>query len=379
MSRLALIWAIVAKDLRAFARDKLWIVLTPFSLAFVAAGYWLAPAVVHDTVWVGFHPPESALLLQELNDDDSLDDGFVLVPFADEARLVAAMAGELEDATEVEQEVTIGLSFPVDFADTLRSGEPTTATLYLEPGVPEELHTAFAAEMREIAFSFQARLTGRDPATAFPATFPPDDEAVLGIDRAGAQVPMRDKLRPMLAILILMLSSIAIAGLVASELERRTVTALLVTPARTADVLAAKAITGTLLGASQALVFLLITWSVGPNWLWISALMLLGALLMASLGMIAGTAGRDFMTTMFLAVALIIPAAIPTFSLLFPGSAALWVQVMPTWGFVEAMVGLMGYGLSPAEVAGPVALTGAWTAAAFGIALLLLKRRVEAL
>ena len=76
---------------------------------------------------------------------------------------------------------------------------------------------------------------------------------ILGEDRADNQVAMRDKLRPMLAILILMLSAIAIAGLVAVELERRTAAALLVTPVRVGDFLVAKGITGTVLGISQVL------------------------------------------------------------------------------------------------------------------------------
>ena len=43
------------------------------------------------------------------------------------------------------------------------------------------------------------------------------------------------------------------------------------------------------------------------------------------------------------------------------------------------MVGLMGYGRSPDDVAVNVALTAGWTVVLFGAALLLLKRRVEAI
>jgi ABC-2 type transport system permease protein len=208
---------------------------------------------------------------------------------------------------------------------------------------------------------------------------PAEEEIVLGEDRAGAHVSMRDKLRPMLAILILMLGSIAVAGLVAVELERRTAEALLVTPATVADLLGAKSITGTLLGASQALLFLLLTWSFGAHGWLVVVLMLLGAAMMSAIGLIAGAGGQDFMTTMFLAIAMIIPMFVPTFAALFPGSTSLWVQLMPSHGFVEAMVGLLGYGRSPAEVATPIALTLGWCVLLVGAALLLLRRRVQAL
>ena len=92
----------------------------------------------------------------------------------------------------------------------------------------------------------------------------------------------------MLAVLVLMLGAIAIAGLAAVEIEKRTATAVLVTPASTGDLLAAKLITGTLLGASQALLFLLCTWSF--DW-GVTPLLLLGAAMPAALGLIARPAG----------------------------------------------------------------------------------------
>ena len=376
-SRLAVIAAMVGKDLRAFARDRMWLVLTPFSLLFVALAFWLAPATVEDALWLGLCPPESVELLEAIAGDGEDDVRFV--PFDDEERLAAAIAGDLDDATDQEVEVSMGLAFPPDFREAIQAGRQTSATLYVDPAIPPELQRALAAEVREIAFGAQAVYAGQVPSEAFPVRLTEESEMILGEDRAGRQVPMRDKLRPMLAILILLLSSIAIAGLVAMEIEHRTVTALLVTPATTGDVLAAKGITGALLGVSQVALFMLLTLSFGDHFWLVAVLLLLGALMMAAVGMIAGSAGRDFMSTMFLAVAAIIPMGIPTFTILFPGSTSLWVQVLPSYGFVEAMVGVMGYGRSPSEVVGHVALMAAWTVALSGLALWLLKRRVEAL
>lgn len=156
--------------------------------------------------------------------------------------------------------------------------------------MPAPLRRAFAGEVRELGFALKAVAAGRDPSTASPVTYPDAADMVLGEDRANAQVAMRDKLRPMMAIFILMLGTIAIAGLVAVEIEHRTVTTMLVTPATSWDLLA-----------------------------------------------------------------------------------------MPSWGFTEAIVGLMGSGRTPSELLVPIGTCAAWTAGLPLSASLLLRRRVEAL
>jgi ABC-2 type transport system permease protein len=370
--------AIVGKDLRAFARDRLWIVLTPLSMAFVVFFFWILPDTVNDTVTVGLYPPASAELLAALEDEDETD-AVVVVTFDREDRLVAAVAGELEDGTEEERDVSVGIAFPEDFVAAINAGKPSTVSVYVNAAVPPELRRAIASEVREVGYGLQASLAGRDPALALPIVLPDEEVIVLGEDRAGHLVPMREKLRPMMAILILMLEVLALAGLVSVEIEQQTVRALLVTPATTGDVLVAKGITGAILGVSQALVFLLLTRSFGDHWLLVTALMVLGALMMSAVGMIAGAAGKDFMSTLFLGVALITPLMIPAFAVLFPGGASLWVKILPSYGLVEAMVKVVGYGHGAGAVGVHVATTSVWAVALFGVALLVLKRRVEAL
>lgn len=374
VSRIA---AIVIKDLRAFARDRLWLVLTPFSLLFVAAGYWLAPTTVEEGLWLGLSPPESVELLRAIagNSEDEIH----FIAFEGEDRLEAAVAGTLEHPTEEEGRVSIGLAFPADFRQSIEARRQPLVTLHVAPGISPELEHALVAEVREIGFAAEAVYTDKTPAHALPVSLPDQSEMILGEDRAGRQVAMRDKLRPMLAIFILLLSSIAIAGLVASEIERKTATAILVTPTSTADFLAAKGVTGALLGLVQVALFMLLTLSFGgPLWL-IALLLTLGALMMSAIGIIAGCSGRDFMSTMFIAVAAIVPMAIPSFTVLFPGSDSLWIEFLPSYGFVEAMVGVMGYGRAPSEVALDVGLAAGWTVALSALAFWLLGRRVEAL
>lgn len=377
-SRGAIIWAIVLKDLREFSRDRLWIILTPLSLAAVVVMFWVLPATVDESVTLGLHPAPMGHLFQTLaghGEDEA--EALKVVPFADEKRLVAAVAGELED--EEAKDVAIGIAFPDDFVGAVQSGKPTTVTVYVNAAVPQEIRRAVSSGIRELAYGLQAAMALKNPVDALPVTLPDAQTIVVGEDRIGAQVPLREKLRPLMAIIMLVIEAMALAGLVAVEIERRTVTALLVTPATTGDVLAAKGITGALLGMGQALVFLLATRSFGSHWWLVTILVALGAAMMSAVGMIAGSAGKDFMSTLFGSLIFIVPLVIPAFGTLFPGSAATWVQWLPSYGLVTAMVDVMSYGRGLPEVAWHLATTIGWVVVLFATALLILKRRVEAL
>ncbi len=377
-SRAAIIWAIVLKDLREFSRDRLWIILTPLSLASLVAIFWLLPATVDESVTLGLHPAPMGHLFQTLvGDGEGEARALKVVAFTDEKRLAAAVAGELEENDA--QEVAIGIAFPDDFVGAVQSGKATTVTVYVNAAVPEEIRRAVTSGIRELAYGLQAAMALKNPVDALPITLPAAETIVVGEDRIGVQVPLRDKLRPLMAIIMLMIEAIALAGLVAVEIERRTVTALLVTPARTGDVLAAKWITGAILGLSQALVLLLATRSFGSHWWLVILLVALGAAMMSAVGLIAGSAGKDFMSTLFGSMIFIVPLMIPAFGMLFPGSAATWIQWLPSYGLVTGMVDVVGYGRGLTEVAWHLGTTLGWVVVLFATALLILKRRVEAL
>jgi len=377
-SRVSIIRAIVWKDLREFSRDRIWMILTPTTIVFVILAFWLAPNRVSETITVGVFPPGLAQMLESLGgtDDDEVR-GIEFATFESEEGLAAAVAGEFEgDDTE---NLSIGVAFPENFVPAILAGERFTVSVYIDGAVPAWITDAVSSEIREIVYGMQAAAAGRNPAEALPVTMPEERTMILGEDRAGIQVPLREKIRPLMVILILMVEAIALAGLVAIEIERRTVTALLVTPARVGDVLAAKAATGAILAVSQVFVFLLASRSFGDDWLLVTVLMLIGAMMMSAVGMIAGASGRDFMSTLFFGIALITPLMIPAIAVLYPEGTALWVKVLPSHGLIEAMVGVLGYGRTWGDVAPQIGMSLIWCVVLFVTALVILKKKVEAL
>ncbi|MEE4275952.1 MAG: ABC transporter permease, partial [Thermoleophilia bacterium] len=263
VSHTALVAAIVRKDLREFGRDRLWLILTIVGLVMFIAVFWMLPGTVDETISVGVTPPDLAETLIGLSagegeaapaEDDpeaQATQGLEVVRFDSEEELRAVVAGEADGP-----DVAVGLAFPDDFAGRTADGEPVTVTVYVESGVPAEVRQAMESAVREIVYFAAGAAEGVDPMDVVPMR---QETVVLGKDRAGEQVSMRERMRPLLAFFVLMMESLALAGLIAVEIQRRTVTALLVTPASLTDVLAAKSVLGTTLAFSETVLMLALT------------------------------------------------------------------------------------------------------------------------
>jgi ABC-2 type transport system permease protein len=366
-SRAGIVAAIVRKDLTTFGRDRLWMILTPFALLIFVGIYWLMPQRVDETLVVGVHPPAMAAALKLAMGVAQDDPALTVVPFDDVEALAAAVA-DADAVPEGLERPLVGISLPLDLLLRARLGQPATATVYVGTNVPEEVRSAMATAVREVA----ATAAG----APLPVAWTTDDVIVLGTDRAGEQIAARERMRPLMAFVVLLTESLALASLVSVEVSQRTASALLATPARTVDVLVAKGLVGTLLALSQALILLVATRAFGPTWPVLLVAVLLGAMMMAGIGMLTGAAGHDFIGTLFYGMGFLLVLMVPAIGVLFPGSAAAWVQVIPSYGLVEAMVGSSVYGLGFADLAGPLLAAAGWVVVVFMLGWWALGRKL---
>jgi len=372
--RAAIVRAIVAKDLREFSRDRLWMVLTPLMLVFYVGILWLLPSTVDESIDVGVYarglggPVGEALA----SDAISAEQGIDVVLFDDAEALAAAVI----EGTEVEvdgqkRSVAVGIAFPDDLAATLAAGAPATVTVYVDAAVPAEIQTAMTAFVREATYG----LAG----IGLPVSQAEAELIVVGEDRVGAQISPQERMTPLIAVMVLLVESMALAGLVAVEIQSRTAKAVVASPASVGDLLSAKGLTGTLLAFSQAGLVLLLVGAFGYEPLLLVVALLIGSIMTAGFGMLAGSAGRDFMTTIFISMVFIIPMAVPAVAALFPGAASGWVQLLPTYGFIETIVGVTAYGQGWSDSVGYLLMSSVWCVAIFGAGWFILRRRVEAL
>ncbi|HOJ83858.1 MAG TPA: ABC transporter permease [Bacillota bacterium] len=404
-----IIGAIMLKDLRLYGRNKIYVVLTVLTLACFGALFWLIPGTVEETITLAISPPlqtiinegkealrelgASAEMLQELEQTEFAEEGLELVGLESAAQLRRAVEGTLEvyrpkgggdlilrdkaagekkpkDAQRVQ--LDIGIAFPDSFIAGVAGREKTTVTVYANADVPEEIRQAMQSFVREIAY----QLAGRE----LPVELPAEETIILGPDRSGAQASMRDKMRPLLAFFALVLETYAMASLISTELLQRTVTALLVTPMKMWHFLAAKTLFGTGLALLQGLTILVLVGAFTPaNWLLLLTIMLLGSLLFTGVAMLIGAAGKDFLDQLIYALLFSVPLMIPAFAVLFPGTAAAWVRVIPSYPIAELLANTTIYGSSWRDSLGLLGYALLWGAVLYAMSLLVLKRKVESL
>ena len=97
------------------------------------------------------------------------------------------------------------------------------------------------------------------------------------------------------------------------------------------------------------------------------------------IALFVGSAGKDFMGQLFYAMLFTIPLLIPTFSVLFPGSVAPWVRLIPTYPVIDVLVRSTVYGGTWSDSWTSLAYAVLWLVVIYGAGLFALKRKVESL
>ncbi|MDH5520660.1 MAG: hypothetical protein OEZ14_09010, partial [Acidimicrobiia bacterium] len=128
----------------------------------------------------------------------------------------------------------------------------------------------------------------------------------------------------------------------------------------------------------QAVLLLVAIRSLGPSPLLTAAFVAVGALMVSGTAMIAGSAGKDFVGTLFYGMIFMIPLMIPAFSALFPGTASPWIRALPSYPLIRGLVDVITLEAGWADVAGKLGAVGAWCLALFSAGWIVLKRKVEA-
>ena len=351
-SRLAIVGAIIAKDFKEFSRDRFYVFMSILGLVFYIAIFWLLPSDVDETINIGVVGADQFDFGDVAGGEES--QGLEVVEYQ--------TTDELKSAVEEADEVAVGMAFPTDLSNPI-------IEVYIGPGVPPSLQGAMTGLASEIAY---AAIGVPPPVSGFATA-----EFILGEDRAGNQVSLQEKFKPMLAFMVLIVEVLALAGLIASEIQNRTVKAITVTPAKVSDFLTAKAVFGTALAFTQVVILLIAVRGFSSGPLIMITAILLGSILATGFGLLAGSIGKDFMSVIFWSMVIFIPLLIPAMALLFPGEAATWIKFLPSYPLARVLIDVSGYGAGWSEVAPFLGILAAWCAAALGVGWLVLGKRVQ--
>ncbi|MBM4235971.1 MAG: ABC transporter permease [Firmicutes bacterium] len=405
-----LLAAVLKKDIRIYSRNSIYLFLTILSLVFFVAIFWIVPDSVDEELPFAITPPLSVIFAESktaletagIPVDDATrlaelestfkEEGLQLIEFAGADELQRAISGELlvyktaeggyifldpeldQKAPKGASKVNlgVGISFPPTFFSAVLLQQKPQVTVYADAAVPEEIRGAMQGFVRELAFS----LAGKE----LPVELPPEDTIILGRDRVGEQISMRARMRPLIAFFIMMMETFALASLISNEVLQRTVTALLVTPLRVGHFLLAKTIFGTILALIQAVIVLVLVGAFTvDNWLLLLLIVLLGSLIFTAVAMLVGSAGKDFIGQLMFSLLFLIPLMIPAFAVLFPGSVASWVRVLPSYPIVKLLYDVTIHETLWADSLALLGNAALWSLVIFAAGLFVLKRKVATL
>jgi hypothetical protein len=319
-----IVGALVAKDFKLFFRNRFFALITVLALVSYVAIYFFMPKSVDETLEVAVYAPEVPPILTQVEGQ-----GLQLDLLDSEADLRAAI---------VDGDYAAGVVVPTGLAETLASGREGQLDLYFRTDTPEELRDSITVLLEELAYLQSGQMLS--------VQVSPE---VLGRDMAGIQIPPRDRLVPLLAVLILMMETLGLASLISEEVIRGTVRALLITPMTVRGLFAAKLIMGVGLAFIQGFLFIAITGGLDQQPFLIIVAMLLGAVLVTGIGFILGAVGKEMTTTMAWGMPVILVLSVPAFGVLFPGSVSDWVRAVPSYYLVDIVHQTANFGAGWAE------------------------------
>ena len=308
------IGAVVYKDLLLFFRNRFFAVMTVAGLIAYMAIYFVMPGTVDETLKIGLYAPSVPAAPEYIHQGDAG---------------IEVQEAESEEALKedvMEGRYVTGIVLPEDFADRIAAGLSPDITAYVASDAPDEVKEFIGTLLTEVAYS----LTGQ--------TLDIDwQQEILGKDMVGSQIPQRDRMRSLFAVLLIVAETFSLATLLSEEVERRTVTALLVTPMTVKDLFIAKGILGIMLAFGQTILFLAVVRGMTEQPLIIVVVLLLGSALVTALGFLMASVSKDFLSVVSWGIPIMVTLSVPAIAVMTPGAESAWIKALPSYYLVDTI------------------------------------------
>jgi ABC-2 type transport system permease protein len=345
------IFALVGKDLTLYFKNRFFAFITIMALVAYAVIYFVMPREVDETLEIAvFAPGFSQQFAEELGAE-----GLIIHEFESEQALKDGIA---------EGDFNVGVALPDGYAASLVAGQDVEIGIFFSSDFPEEFQDFYVIFFREVSYTLAGKPLKVDVT-----------EEVLGHDFVGEQIPARDRMLPLFAVFILMMETMGLASLITSEIEGRTIQALLITPLTTAGLFVSKGIMGTGLAFVQAAALMLVTGGFSNEPLIITVALLLGGLLATGIGFLIASVAKDMMSVLGWGVLAIIVLAIPTFNVLLPGTISDWILTIPSFYLVDTVHQIINFDASWGEVSQNLLYLFLFSAAFFALGMAALRRK----
>jgi ABC-2 type transport system permease protein len=348
------ITTLLKKDLLLFSRDRFYFLITVVGILMYFVIYFIMPQTMNEQMKMALYAPGIPGLV---NIDPSLAEGQGI-------DLKLFDSGDQVKKAVAKNEFPSGIVLPTDFLTSVQAGERPPITVYFSAAAPEELRTAVTTMINEIASQAAGQKTVLQLQTE-----------ILGRDMSGSQIPWRDRLIPALVIFILGTEVMSLASLIATELEQKTIRALLVTPLRLNDLLTAKAILGITMAFVQVVLFVAIVGGMTHQTFAMLAVLLVGSVLVTGTGFLIASLARDLMGVTAWGMIAMIIFVIPAIGGLIPGLLAGWAKFIPSYHLTDAITQLVNYRTGIGAISSNLIIMLGWSAVFATIGVITLRRR----
>lgn len=346
-----IIGAIVSKDLSLYFRNRFIAVITVLGIVGFLVIYFVMPDATSVTD-VGLYAPvvPSAFAKEESKNID-----FVMID--SEAALREAVAGG---------EYYVGIALPADIMEKFDQGEKPDVKIYFSQETTDEMQELYRLFIQELAF----KQTGQF--ASFNET-----QIVLGTDLLGQDIPLRERMRPLFAVMLLMMEMFGLANLITVEVERRTVHSLLVTPMRIRELFTAKGISGIILSFIPAALFMTLVGGMNNQPLVILTAMLLGAVMVTGISFLIASLSKDFMSILGWVFVGFIIMAVPAVGIMMPGTITGWAKAIPSYYLVLPVHQAAYYGSGWGDVWQYMLALVGFDLAFIGLGIMALRRKFQ--
>jgi ABC-2 type transport system permease protein len=198
-------------------------------------------------------------------------------------------------------------------------------------------------------------VTTLDAVRAVEGVTPPVDVAIVATGEP--VLPMSSRMTPLLVLFALLIAGVFVPAFsIVQERESGTMTALLVSPARGVDVLAAKAVMGLVLAFLMTLVTLWLNDALGSQPAALLLSVLVGALMLAEIGLLFGGGAKDSKTLFALMKSVNILLFAPVIFYIFPDWPQWIAQIFPTYWIINPIFEVAIQDAGVADVIGQLAV-----------------------
>jgi len=267
--------------------------------------------------------------------------GSQLVAMAEQ--LPSVITKEYGSVAEIKQAVEsgavdVGMVLPADFDSSVMQGEETELVTYIWGESLAKNRTILGVTIANLV----RELTGQEA--------PVEIEAITLGDEVS--IPWNDRVLPLVVLMAVLLGGLTLpSASVIDEKEKKTLEALVITPASIGDVFIAKGLMGVILSLFMGVVILVLNQAFGTEPALLISVLALGAIMAAEIGLLCGALIKDI-TTLFAVwkaggILLFGPAII----YMFP-QIPQWIgKLFPTYYFLQPIIAISQGGSGWSDIA----------------------------